>query len=84
MYFHPSVYPIIFLQEVTGNFLYYAGAVNPTMLTALGTIAAQKENPTEHTMQKVKQLLDYVATHPNAIITYHTRDMVLAGHSNVS
>ena len=35
-------------------------------------------------MQKVKQFLDYAATHPNAIITYNARNMALAGHSNAS
>ena len=69
-------------QEVTGTFLYYARAVDPTMLKALGYIAAQQYNPKEHMMQKVKQLLDYMATHPDAIITYHASDMVLAGHIN--
>ena len=47
----------------------------------LGSIGSQQVNPTEHTIQKVKQLLDYAATHPDAILTYHASDMVLAGHS---
>ena len=34
----------IFSQEVTGTFLDYARAFNPTMLTALGSIAAQQPN----------------------------------------
>ena len=54
------------------------------MLAALDTIASQQASPTEQTMQKVKQFLDYAATHPDAIITYHASDMVLAGHSDVS
>ena len=37
------------------------------MLTALGSIAKQQANPTENTIQKVKQLLDYATTHPDAI-----------------
>jgi len=35
-------------------------------------------------MQKVKQFLDYAATHPDAIITYRASDMVLVGHSDAS
>ena len=65
------------VQEVTGNFLYY-------MLTSLGYIVAQQANPPEYKIQKVKQLLDYAATHPDAIITYHASDMVLAVHINTS
>ena len=73
-----------FVQEVTGTFLYYARAVDLTMLTALGSIATQQDNPTERTMQKVKQFLDYAATHPDAIITYRASNRVLVGHSDAS
>jgi hypothetical protein len=52
------------------------------MLAALGSIATQQANPTENTMKKVRQFLDYASTHPDAIVTYHASDMVLAGHSN--
>ena len=52
------------------------------MLTALGSIAVQQANPTEHTMQKVKQLLHYAVTHPDAILSYHASDIVIAGHSD--
>ena len=54
------------------------------MLPALGSIASQKANPTKQTMQRVKQLLDYAAAHPNAIITYRASEMVLYGHSDAS
>jgi hypothetical protein len=52
------------------------------MLVALGSIATQQANPTENTMKKVRQFLTYASTHPDAIVTYHTSDMVLTGHSN--
>ena len=35
-------------------------------------------------MVKATQFLDYAATHPEAIVTYHTSDMVLAGYSGAS
>jgi len=35
-------------------------------------------------MTKVKQFLDYAATHQDATITYRASDMILAVHSNVS
>ena len=62
----------------------YARAVDTTMLTAFGYISANQENPTDQTMQKVEHLLDYAATHLDAIITYHASDMVLAGHIDAS
>jgi hypothetical protein len=73
-----------FIQEVIGTFNYYARCVDSTMLVALGSLATQQANPTKNTMAKVKQFLDYTTTHPNAIITYHASDTVLAGHSNAS
>jgi hypothetical protein len=42
-----------FIQEVIGNFLYYARCVNSTMLAALGSIATQQANPPENMMKKV-------------------------------
>ena len=72
------------IQEVTGTFLYYARAVNATMLPALGYTATQQASPTENTMKKVKHFLEYAASHTDAIITYRASDMVLAAHSNAS
>ncbi len=73
-----------YTQEVIGTFLYYARCVNSTMLTALGSLATQQANPTTNTKKLVHQFLDYVATYPDAIITYQASNMVLAGHSNAS
>jgi len=73
-----------FIQEVTGTFLFYARAVDPTMLVALGSLAVEQTNPTENTMKKCKQFLDYAATQEDAVITYRKSDMVLAIHSDAS
>ena len=73
-----------YIQEVVGTLLYYSRAVDCTMLAALGSIATQQANPTERTKAKIKQLLDYAATHPDAIVTYRASEMVLAGHSDAS
>jgi hypothetical protein len=73
-----------FIQEVTGVFLFYARAVDSTMLVALSAIAAEQGSPTENTLRKVYQFLDYAATHPNAIVTYRASNMVLAIHSDAS
>jgi hypothetical protein len=73
-----------FIQEVTGTFLFYARAVDPTMLVALSSLAAEQCNPTERTMAKCKQFLDYAATQEDAVITYRKSDMMLAIHSDAS
>jgi hypothetical protein len=71
-----------YVQEVVGTFLYYARCVDRTMLTALGSVVTQQANPTKNTMIKVKQFLDCASTHPDAIVTYHASDMVIAAHSD--
>eukprot|EP00804_Cyclotella_cryptica_P001905 CCRYP_007349-RA/>CCRYP_007349-RA protein AED:0.39 eAED:0.41 QI:0/0/0/1/0/0/2/0/360 len=45
-----------FVQEVIGVFLYYARAVDCTMLTALGSLATQQANPTTTTLDRVPGL----------------------------
>ena len=35
-------------------------------------------------MKNLHQFLDYVATHPDAIVTYHASNMFLAVHSDAS
>jgi hypothetical protein len=73
-----------YIQEGIGTFLYHPRCIDSTMLPALGSLTAQQANPTQNTKKIVHQLLDYTATHPNAIITYQTSNMVLEGHSNAS
>ncbi len=71
-----------FIQAVTGTLLYYSQAVDPTMLVALNAIATQQASPTQKMMDRVKQLLDYCASQEDAILTYHSSDMVLAIHGD--
>jgi hypothetical protein len=56
------------IQQVVGSCLYYACAVNPTILMALSDIATQQLAPTENTKKQVDQFLDYMWTHPDATI----------------
>jgi hypothetical protein len=54
------------------------------MLTALSAIASAQAEPTDETMTRSTQFLDYTATHQDAIITYKKSDMVLVVPSNAS
>jgi len=72
------------IQQVVGSLLYYARAVDPTMLVALNAIASQQAAPTTTTVHKVEQLLDYAATQPNATIEYTPSEMILKIHSDAS
>jgi hypothetical protein len=71
-----------YIQAVVGTLLYYSRAVDPTMLVALNAIATQQASPTEKTMERVRQLLDYAASQEEAVLTYHASDMILAVHSD--
>ena len=75
---------IKYIQQVVGSFLYYARAVDPTILMALSSIAADQAAPTENTMKRVRQFLDYMWTHPDAKIRYRRSDMILNLHSDAS
>ena len=72
------------LQEVIGTLLYYARAVDSTMLVALGTLASAQAKGTEATAQAITQLLNYCATHPDAVVQYKASDMQLHVHSDAS
>ena len=72
------------VQQITGTLLYYARAVDPTLLVALGTIAAQQARRTATTTAAINQLLDYCHTHPTATIRYRASDMILKIHSDAS
>ncbi len=53
-------------------------------MMALRTIASKQAHSTKNTMQKTKQLLDYLATHSDATLQFHALDMILNIHSNAS
>jgi hypothetical protein len=73
-----------FIQEVTEVFLFLARAVDGTMLTPLSALASEQASPTELTMEKCLQFLDYAATQDDAILTYKASNMILVIHSNAS
>ena len=64
--------------------MYYARAVDSTMLVALSAIAAQQAQRTEQIMKKTLKFLDYVATHPKAILSFNPGNMILNIHSDAS
>jgi hypothetical protein len=72
------------IQKVMGSVLYYARAVDPTVLMPLNDIATEKTKATEKAQAATNQLLDYLATHSDATIGYHASDMILHIHIDVS
>ena len=58
------------------------GITTSTILTTISAIASQQANPTEDTMKQTNQLLDYLASQEEAVLTYSASDMILAVHSD--
>jgi hypothetical protein len=70
------------IQKVTGSVLYYARAVDPTVLMPINDIATEKTKATKKTQASTNQRLDYLATYPDATIRYHASYMILHIHSD--
>ncbi len=70
------------VQEVAGTLIYYASAVDSTILPALSAIATVQANPTEKTRATIKQLLDHCAKQDKAALAYKASKMILAVHSD--
>ena len=70
------------VQSIVGALLYYAKVVDPSMHLALNEILITQSAPTTETLNKCKQLLDYVSWHPNATIHYHASNMIPHVDSN--
>ena len=65
------------VQSVSGTFLYYGRAVDPTLLCALSDISGNQASPTTLTQDDCNWLMDYCHTYPDAKIRYYASDMIL-------
>jgi hypothetical protein len=72
------------IKEVVGTLLYYARAIDSTMLVTLGSLATAQTKGTHSTALALIQLLNYCATHPDAVIRFHASGMILHIHSDAS
>jgi hypothetical protein len=75
---------ITLIQQIVGTLLYYAMAVDPTMLVALGDLSSDQTRATAKTWDDIVWLLNYAHTHPGAAIRYAASDMWLHVHSDAS
>jgi hypothetical protein len=72
------------VQEILGTLLYYARAVDGTLLVTIGNLATQQSKATTTTMNGITHLLNYCATHPDAVVRYSASDMILTTDSDAS
>jgi hypothetical protein len=79
-----SVKDVNKLQQLTGTLLYYARAVDPTLIMPINMLASEQSKASADTADKVIKLLIYCNTHPETKIRYHASDMILYIHSDAS
>jgi hypothetical protein len=72
------------IQKITGSVLYYSRAVYPTVLMPINDIATKQTTATEKRQTATSQILDYLATHPDATILFYASDMILHIHIDAS
>ena len=65
------------LQKIVEKFLYYASAIDNTMMHAANDLASQLTTGTMKTKIAIKCFLNYCATYPNAAIIYRASDMII-------
>jgi hypothetical protein len=72
------------IQNITGSVLYDSRKVYPTVSMPLNDISTEQTTATEKTQTAAGQLLDYLATHPDATIRLYASDTILHIHSDAS
>ena len=75
---------ITFIQRVVGKLLYYARAVDPTMLHAINDISLSAAKGTEATLDATMYLLNYAHTNPDTEVIYRASDMILRVDSDAA
>ena len=65
------------IEKIVGSFLYYARAIDSTMLPALSEISGLQAHPTEATEKKANMLLDYLSSTSEAKLRFYASDMIL-------
>ena len=72
------------LQAIIGTLLYYARAVDPTLLPIANELASQQANATRRILNAANRALSYCAAHSDNQIIYHACDMVLHAFADAS
>ena len=72
------------LQQICGKFLYYAQAINSTMIRALNDLASQVTAGRMKTEEAQTCFLNYCATNPDASIVYYASDMIIEGDTDTA
>jgi hypothetical protein len=81
------VYPAenTWIQQVVGSLLFYARALDLSILTTVCQLPSHQSNPTQHNLSSAHRLLNYVSSHRNPQKTIHPSSiMALWGCTDAS
>ena len=70
------------IQDIVGELLYYARAVDNKLLVRLSVIGAHQAAATQRMSEAINQLLECSSTYPTNGILYCSSDMVIYAHSD--
>jgi hypothetical protein len=59
------------IQQLAGTLLYFARAVDPTLILPVNVLALEQTQATSATADIVIKLINYCASHPEANLRYH-------------
>jgi hypothetical protein len=65
------------IQQVVGSLLFYARAIDLSILTAVCQLSSHQSTPTQHDLTSAHRLLSYVSSHRNPHKTIHPSPMAL-------
>ena len=66
---------VTLIQAIVGVTLFYALAVDPTLVTAVCDLASEQARPSAQLLVKVDRLLSYATSYPNNELIFHASDM---------
>ena len=64
--------------------MYYARAIDSSMLSVLNQIGAQQSQPTIKVREKVQRLLDYANTHQDTLLRFYVSKIQLTVDSSAA
>ena len=70
------------LQKIVGKILYYARAVDPTILMGLNSLVTVQIKLTIETAKQINQFLNYIATHPETVKEYRRSGIIIHIYSD--
>ena len=72
------------LQSIIGIVLYYARAVDPTLLTRVSKLSSLQSTGTTTVLEDAERMFEYCMSYPNANIHFHASDMQLICYTDAS